>query len=55
MYVFVDIAIDLQHLAQTIEANFPSERLALVSTIQFATTLNSLPKSSSIIPQARAT
>lgn len=43
LYVFVDIAIDLQHFVATVRLNFsnPQTRLALVSTIQFARALHS--------------
>ena len=41
LYVFVDIAFDVQHLIMTLEKNFPtSTRFALVSTIQFITSLH---------------
>nr|NVI71027.1 putative diphthamide biosynthesis protein 1 [Cucujiformia] len=40
LYVFVDIKIDPLHFVETIKYNFPvTTRLALVSTIQFLTTL----------------
>ena len=40
MYVFVDIAIDCQHLARTLQHNFPTAHsLTLFSTIQFAASL----------------
>jgi 2-(3-amino-3-carboxypropyl)histidine synthase len=36
LYVFVDISIDMQHLAATVRANFkPEQRICCVSTIQF--------------------
>ena len=36
LYVFVDISIDMQHLAATVKANFsPDQRICCVSTIQF--------------------
>ena len=41
LYVFVDIKIDLSHLIETIKFNFKtSEKLALVSTIQFASSIH---------------
>ena len=41
MYIFVDIQIDLNHLIETIKFNFTNEnRLALVSTIQFASSIH---------------
>lgn len=37
LYVFVDIAFDVQHLVDTVKHNFkPSVRLAILGTIQFA-------------------
>lgn len=39
-YIFVDIQIDIAHFVDSIQANFEkSSRLALVSTIQFVTSL----------------
>ena len=36
LYVFVDISIDMPHLAATVKANFtPDQRISCVSTIQF--------------------
>jgi 2-(3-amino-3-carboxypropyl)histidine synthase len=36
LYVFVDISIDMLHLAATVKANFtPDQRISCVSTIQF--------------------
>lgn len=48
LYVFVDIKLDAQHFVDTIRHNFHCrEKLALVSTIQFVSTLQaSLSKSS---------
>ena len=41
LYIFVDIQIDLNHLIETIKLNFDvSKRLALVSTIQFASSIH---------------
>ena len=41
LYIFVDIQIDLNHLIETIKLNFDSQkRLALVSTIQFASSIH---------------
>lgn len=41
LYIFVDIQIDLDHLIETIKFNFNTEtRLALVSTIQFASSIH---------------
>jgi 2-(3-amino-3-carboxypropyl)histidine synthase len=41
LYVFVDIAFDVQHLILTLVKNFStSSRLALVSTIQFIASLH---------------
>nr|MBE5724753.1 putative diphthamide biosynthesis protein 1 [Cucujiformia] len=43
LYVFVDIKIDPLHFIETIQANFPiTSRLALVSTIQFISTLHAV-------------
>ena len=43
LYVFVDIKIDSNHFLQTFKLNFTKEtRVALVSTIQFVATLQSL-------------
>ncbi len=43
LYVFVDIAFDPSHLIATICHNFPSKsKLALMGTVQFLTTLNSV-------------
>lgn len=44
LYVFVDIKIDPLHFIETIKLNFPSTdtRIALVSTIQFVTTLQAV-------------
>lgn len=40
LYVFVDIKIDAVHFIETVKLNFPtSNRIALVSTIQFVVTL----------------
>lgn len=40
LYIFVDIKIDSLHFIDTVKLNFPvSKRIALVSTIQFVTTL----------------
>lgn len=40
LYIFVDIKIDTAHCIETIKYNFPiTTRLGLVSTIQFASTL----------------
>lgn len=40
LYVFVDISLDTKHLVETIKLNFkPDTKLALVSTIQFVTSL----------------
>ncbi|CAH8864781.1 unnamed protein product [Trichobilharzia szidati] len=40
LYIFVDIQIDIAHFVDSIKANFEkSSRLALVSTIQFVTSL----------------
>lgn len=45
LYIFVDIKIDPSHFIETIKVNFPSKtHLALVSTIQFVTTLHSVAK-----------
>lgn len=41
MYVFVDIKIDLDHFVEIVKHNFkPADKLILVSTIQFATSLH---------------
>jgi len=41
MYVFVDIKIDLDHFVEIVKFNFKSsDKLILVSTIQFATSLH---------------
>nr|NVI70974.1 putative diphthamide biosynthesis protein 1 [Cucujiformia] len=43
LYVFVDIKIDPLHFLETIKFNFPvTTKLALVSTIQFLTTLQAV-------------
>ena len=43
LYIFVDIKIDTAHCIDTIKYNFPtSTRLGLVSTIQFASTLQTV-------------
>ncbi|KAG1657037.1 hypothetical protein FOA52_009232 [Chlamydomonas sp. UWO 241] len=40
LYVFVDIAIDIDHLVATVALNFPAgTRLALAGTIQFSTAI----------------
>ena len=40
LYVFVDIKIDTVHFLETLRHNFsPGTSLAMVSTIQFVTTL----------------
>ncbi|XP_050667273.1 2-(3-amino-3-carboxypropyl)histidine synthase subunit 1 [Leptidea sinapis] len=45
LYIFVDIKIDPSHFIETIKLNFPRKtHLALVSTIQFVTTLHSVSK-----------
>lgn len=45
LYIFVDIKIDPSHFVETVKLNFPNEtHLALVSTIQFVTTLHSVAK-----------
>lgn len=42
LYIFVDIAIDLTHLVDSLKAAFPSDqRLCLFSTIQFVASLRS--------------
>eukprot|EP00045_Choanoeca_perplexa_P015472 m.195309 g.195309 ORF g.195309 m.195309 type:complete len:377 (-) comp17002_c0_seq2:3112-4242(-) len=42
LYVFVDIQIDMRHFLDTVRFNFaPQTHLALVSTVQFVTTLQS--------------
>ena len=41
LYVFVDIQIDMKHLLDTVKANFDKrKKMAIVSTIQFLTTLH---------------
>uniref|UniRef100_A0A1B0C9D6 2-(3-amino-3-carboxypropyl)histidine synthase subunit 1 n=2 Tax=Lutzomyia longipalpis TaxID=7200 RepID=A0A1B0C9D6_LUTLO len=41
LYIFVDIKIDALHFVDSVKANFqPSKHIALVSTIQFVTTLH---------------
>lgn len=43
LYVFVDVKIDSLHFIETVKLNFPvSKRIALVSTIQFVTTLQAV-------------
>ncbi|KAJ8950963.1 hypothetical protein NQ317_017574 [Molorchus minor] len=43
LYVFVDIKIDAKHFMDTIKLNFePSNKLYVVSTIQFVTTLQAI-------------
>lgn len=45
LYIFVDIKIDPSHFVETIKTNFPrGTNLALVSTIQFVTTLHAVAK-----------
>ncbi|XP_034827553.1 2-(3-amino-3-carboxypropyl)histidine synthase subunit 1 [Maniola hyperantus] len=45
LYIFVDIKIDPSHFLDTIKLNFPKRtHLAIVSTIQFVTTLHSVAK-----------
>ncbi|CAK1541547.1 unnamed protein product [Leptosia nina] len=45
LYIFVDIKIDPSHFLETIKLNFPKKtHLAIVSTIQFVTTLHSVAK-----------
>lgn len=45
LYIFVDIKIDPSHFLETIRLNFPRKtHLAIVSTIQFVTTLHSVAK-----------
>ncbi|XP_039751768.1 2-(3-amino-3-carboxypropyl)histidine synthase subunit 1 [Pararge aegeria] len=45
LYIFVDIKIDPSHFIDTIKLNFPKRtHLAIVSTIQFVTTLHSVAK-----------
>ncbi|XP_045518230.1 2-(3-amino-3-carboxypropyl)histidine synthase subunit 1 [Pieris brassicae] len=45
LYIFVDIKIDPSHFIETIRLNFPKKtHLAIVSTIQFVTTLHSVTK-----------
>ncbi|EDQ89968.1 uncharacterized protein MONBRDRAFT_16819 [Monosiga brevicollis MX1] len=42
LYVFVDIQIDMKHFLDTVKFNFaPQSHLALVSTVQFVSTLQS--------------
>eukprot|EP01137_Pigoraptor_chileana_P012524 Opistho-2@64985 len=59
LYVFVDIKIDTQHLVETLRHNFPAgSRLALVSTIQFVTALQSTHAALSgdydvVVPQSK--
>lgn len=41
MYVFVEIAVDVKHFVDTVRFNFaPGSRLALVTTVQFLTSLH---------------
>lgn len=43
LYIFVDIKIDSAHCVDTIKYNFPATtRIGLVSTIQFASTLQAI-------------
>ncbi|CAK1590405.1 unnamed protein product [Parnassius mnemosyne] len=45
LYIFVDIKIDPSHFLETIKVNFPKKtHIAIVSTIQFVTTLHSVAK-----------
>lgn len=45
LYVFVDIQIDALHFIESVKLNFPKQRkLALVSTIQFVSTLHAAAK-----------
>ncbi|XP_061722905.1 2-(3-amino-3-carboxypropyl)histidine synthase subunit 1 [Cydia pomonella] len=45
LYIFVDIKIDPSHFIDTIKLNFPKRsHLAIVSTIQFVTTLHAIAK-----------
>lgn len=45
LYIFVDIKIDPSHFVETIKLNFPKRtHIAIVSTIQFVTTLHSVAK-----------
>lgn len=45
LYVFVDIKIDALHFIESVKENFPiTKKLALVSTIQFVSTLHSVAK-----------
>jgi 2-(3-amino-3-carboxypropyl)histidine synthase len=59
LYVFVDIRIDLLHFVETVRFNFPpATSLALVSTIQFSTSLQAAKRELEkdyqiIIPQSR--
>ena len=58
-YVFVDIRIDNQHVIDTVKHNFkPVSSIALVSTIQFVTALQSIQhilqgEYSVVIPQSK--
>jgi 2-(3-amino-3-carboxypropyl)histidine synthase len=46
LYIFVDIQIDLSHFIETIKFNFNNDKkLALVSTIQFASSVHVASKS----------
>lgn len=46
LYIFVDIKIDPSHFVESIKLNIPTgTHLAIVSTIQFVTTLHSVAKS----------
>jgi len=59
LYVFVDIKFDLEHFLQTVRFNFPvGKKLALVSTIQFASSLHTAKQALSndypmTVPQAK--
>lgn len=60
LYIFVDIKIDPSHFIETVKLNFPvGTHLAIVSTIQFVTTLHSVAKTLRIdgytvtVPQCR--
>ncbi|KAG9331963.1 hypothetical protein JZ751_016320 [Albula glossodonta] len=59
LYVFVDIQLDTAHFLDTIQFNFPpGQSLALVSTIQFVTALQSVSaalkeKYDVLVPQCR--
>ncbi|XP_041971467.1 2-(3-amino-3-carboxypropyl)histidine synthase subunit 1 [Aricia agestis] len=45
LYIFVDIKIDPSHFIETVKLNFPKKtHLAIVSTIQFVTTVHSVAK-----------